>query len=37
MGEQLILELTGNLTFNFLAGGGIGIFNNGGTLILEVI
>ncbi|MDU1893016.1 MAG: hypothetical protein E6767_20250, partial [Dysgonomonas sp.] len=26
------LGLTGNLTFNFGTGGGIGIFNNGGTL-----
>lgn len=29
------LGTTGNLTFNFLAGGGIGVFNNGGTLNLE--
>ena len=28
------LGVTGNLTFNFLAGGGIGIFNNGGNLTL---
>jgi len=28
------LGITGNLTFNFLSGGGIGIFNNGGNLTL---
>ncbi|WP_462424513.1 autotransporter-associated N-terminal domain-containing protein [Fusobacterium ulcerans] len=28
------LGIAGNLTFNFLAGGGIGIFNNGGNLTL---
>ncbi|BBA50818.1 putative autotransporter [Fusobacterium varium] len=28
------LGTTGNLTFNFGTGGGIGVYNNGGTLVL---